>query len=270
MDRNWLIKSALSRSCNSFSLHPGGSSVYACPPFWRPFLEIYSYIPSRLIIITVASKSWWLNIINTHTLVRPCAASAGAGLCPCRNRGLFLCVALSFPRSSSSYTSSWEKVKKVVQWIGVCMWGGGDAPNLQMAFVSSFPISLARTQPHGHTWEKLWNVFSCGIRRKAGFDEFLQSFCCQNECYTEGGILFCPSQVTPWLAVSLLLLVCWVRHLEKLICACFSLRDNVLLIVRKIYLRASVRRVLFFSCCKKCGDRQSRAGGACLRGSSST
>lgn len=164
---------------------------------------------------------------------------------------------LSFFRHSSSFTFSWSMGIELTWKIAK---EGFNAPNLKMAYITPFPWFPGH---NSDTWPHLGKAVKCAQQRDQEENRIwwhLQCFCHQNECYTEGEI-YPLLPILPRLEVSILLSVCWMRHLEREICAYFSVRDYVLLSVTKTHLQRLTEKDFIFSCHKKCGGGQSRPGG---------
>ena len=77
----------------------------------------------------------------------------------------------------------------------------------------------------------MWNVLSCEARRKTGSGECQPHSGHSWMLYWEGDSLL---SSLPGLEISLL--VCCVKHLERWICVCFSVKDYVLLTMTKTHL----------------------------------
>lgn len=153
----------------------------------------------------------------------PCPASVGS--CGAGTWPLPLC-GCHFPGACPSHSAAgWGKSEQA---------NGGEGMFRICKWYTSFP-SLFRWPVLSHIWGKLQNVLSC-----------------ENRAWRPSTAFLPPEWMLHWRAesllpslpfkVSLLLLVCWMRHLVRWVCACFSIKDYFLLIVTKAHLEGLTKK----------------------------
>lgn len=122
--------------------------------------------------------------------------------------------------SPSLSAGGWEKAS-------LELWGRGGL----YANITAFPVSLTRTQPHRLLWGRCEMYSAVRPEGKLGLVNVNHTLATSWMLYWEGDSLL---SSLPGLEISLL--VCCMKHLERWICVCFSVRDYLLLTVTKTHL----------------------------------
>lgn len=153
--------------------------------------------------------------------------------CWFRILGLFLCLALLFSRSLSSFTFSWRMGNKPAQWVRWRVLYNVSLPSLlhwlELSHMDSSVEDKKCTQLWDQEENRIWWTSAPSLPSVP------------MNATLKGGF---SSVQSPW-TWNLLLLVCWMKRLERCVCACFPVGIIFCWLWQKPIWGGSLKRGLF-------------------------